>query len=207
MRLFERFSKTYCINLKKRVDRLENFIREVKKYDLGEFEVFEAIDGVTLDLHPTLLKGEVGIIHSVIEILENATKNNYDSILIIEDDCTFNDNIKNIDLYFELLPDNWDMVYFGGNHNTHEGTKPPEIINEKIIKLHRTFAAHCIGIKNHMFKIILTELKKFLYQLDVVYQKLQLTHNIYCFNPLVASQKPGFSDIQNRHVNYDFLIK
>jgi hypothetical protein len=207
MKLFDRFDKVYCINLKKRTDRLENFTQEVNKYDLGKFEVFEAIDGSTVGLHPTLLKGEMGIIHSVIKILEISIQNKYEKILILEDDCVFNDNVKEIDNYFSYLPENWDMIYFGGNHNTHVGIPPPVIINKRIVKLHCTFSAHCIGIKKNMFEILLPELNKFLYQLDVVYQKLQTKHNIYCFNPLVASQKPGFSDIQNKVVNYDYLIK
>ena len=206
MKLFDRFDKVYCINLKKRTDRLQHFNEQVNKYDLGSFEVFEAIDGNILPPHPTLKQGELGIINSVIEILQLAIKNNFNNILIIEDDCVFNDNILIIDDYFNNLPKDWDMIYFGGNHNLHMGVKPPVQINDKIVKLHYTFAAHCIGIKNNMFNTILIELKKQKHQSDVVFQKLQSTYNVYCFFPLVASQLPGFSDIQNKNVNYNKII-
>jgi GR25 family glycosyltransferase involved in LPS biosynthesis len=207
MKLFDKFDNTFLINLKKREDRLNEFTSQVNHYDLGNFEVFEAVDGSLIENnYNNLNNGEVGIIHSTINILEKSIENNYETILIVEDDCIFNDNIYNVDEYIKLLPDDWDFVYFGGNHNTHFGIRNLTRINEKVIRVYNTYSAHCILIHKKMFKVLIEELSKFKYQSDVVYQTLQHNYNFYSFSPLIATQKPGFSDIQNKNVNYISLI-
>jgi len=207
MRLFERFDKVYLINLHRRPDRLCNFIEQVEKHDLGEFQIFEAFDGDKLNVSSNLLSGEIGIIRSVIGVIEDAIDKNYSKILIVEDDCEFNGNIKNIDSYYSNLPDNWDMVYFGGNHNIHLNCKEPEKINDYIVKLTNTYSAHCIAIKKHMFNVILESIKNYHHPLDVSYHHLQKYFNVYGFYPGVAYQKPNFSDIQKQLTDYTWLIK
>jgi GR25 family glycosyltransferase involved in LPS biosynthesis len=207
MKLFDRFDKTFLINLKKREDRLNEFITQVNHYNLGNFEIFEAVDGSLIENnYNNLNNGEVGIIHSTINILEKSIENDYETILIIEDDCSFNDNIYNIDEYIKLLPDDWDFVYFGGNHNTHFGVTDFTRINEKVIRVFNTYSAHCVLIHKKMFKVLIEELSKFKRQSDVVYQTLQHKYNFYSFSPLIATQTPGFSNIQNKDVNYISLI-
>ena len=208
MKLFEKFDETFLINLKKREDRLHNFIDQINNYDLGKFKIFEAIDGSLInDDYSNLSKGNVGLIHSNIQIIEESIKNNYEKILIVEDDCVFNENVKDIDVYFEHLPSDWDMVYFGGNHNIHSNTPKPIIINDKVVKLHSTYASHCVGLSKNIFSIVLEALKTFNAPIDVKYQQLQSNHNVYCFNPLIATQMVGFSDIENKDVDYSTLIK
>lgn len=207
MKLFENYDNVYLINLKKRKDRLDNFKEQVSKYNLGKFEVFEAIDGNKLNINTTLLSGEKGIIKSVITILEDAISKNYSKILIVEDDCEFNKNINNINEYYNHLPSDWDMVYFGGNHNIHVSSPPPEKINDYVARLKNTYSAHCIAIKNNMFNVILESIKHFNFPLDVSYQHLQNYFNVYAFYPGIAYQKPDFSDIQKKFVDYNWLIK
>jgi hypothetical protein len=209
MKLFERFDKVYCINLDRRTDRLENFKKEVNKYQLGEFERFSAYDGKVLNLTNdyNLKPGEIGVIKSNLDIIKDAKKNNYSSILIIEDDCVFNDEIMNFELYFKLLPSDWDMLYMGGNHNTHMGVKPPHKINDKIVKLHSTYSAHFIGIKSSVFDHIEVLLEKGQQPLDVEYVKLQKIFNCYSFTPALTSQLVNYSDIQESTTDYNWLIK
>ena len=209
MRLFDRFDKVYCINLDRRTDRLENFKKEVEKYNLGEFERFSAYDGKLLNLTNqfNLKPGEIGIIKSNLDIIRNAKKNNYNNILIIEDDCVFNDGIINVDSFFELLPNDWDMLYMGGNHNTHMGVAPPQKINDKIVKLHSTYSAHFIGIKSTVFDQIESLLERGQQPLDVEYVKLQKIFNCYSFTPSLTGQLVNFSDIQESTTDYNWLIK
>jgi GR25 family glycosyltransferase involved in LPS biosynthesis len=208
MKLFEKFDETFLINLKKREDRLHNFIDQINNYDLGKFKIFEAIDGSSIpENYPNVSTGNVGLLHSGIQIIEESIKNNYEKILIIEDDCVFNENVKDIDVYFEHLPSDWDMVYFGGNHNIHSNTPKPIIINDKVVKLHSTYASHCVGLSKNIFSIVLEALKTFNAPIDVKYQQLQSNHNMYCFNPIIATQMVGFSDIENRDVDYNAIIK
>lgn len=209
MRLFDKFDKVYCINLDRRPDRLENFKKEVDRYNLGEFERFSAYDGKQLNLtnEYNLKPGEIGIIKSNLDIIKDAKKNNYKTILIIEDDCVFNNEILNFENYFSLLPNDWDMLYMGGNHNTHMGVKPPIMINEKVVKLHSTYSAHFVGIKSTVFDQLEVLLKREQQPLDVEYVKLQKIFNCYSFTPALTSQLVNFSDIQESTTDYNWLIK
>jgi len=210
MRLFDRFDKVYCINLDRRPDRLENFQNQVSKYNLGEFERFSAYDRDKLDLskYPTSLNpGVIGLLLSNLEIIIKSKINKYKTILILEDDCVFNDEISNIDSYFEKLPTDWDLLYMGGNHNTHMGYKPPTQVNDKIVKLHNTYSTHFVGINERMFNIIENSLNNLNKPIDVIYSDLQKSHNVYSFTPAIALQLDGFSDIEMNEINYNWLIK
>jgi len=209
MKLFERFDKVFCINLKRRPDRFEQFKEEVDKFDLGNFETFEAIDGNTIAQNNlgVLKPSEKGLIESNIKILKNCIEKKYSSVLIIEDDCLFTDEINKIDSYFDCLPNDWEMLYMGGNHNTHIKINPPEIINEKVYKLHSTYSTHFVAIKNVIFEYVLNELQNNQLPLDVTYTKIQKNKRVYCFYPAIAKQRNGYSDIQHSFVDYDWLIK
>ena len=209
MKLFERFDKVYLINLSHRKDRLVEFNKEIEKYNLGIYYRFEAINGKfhKKKYQTSLNDGEVGIILTNIEILKDAKKNDYKEILIIEDDCSFTEEILNIESYFKELPNDWKMLYFGGNHNTHIGVNSPKVINDKVIKLHHTYSAHFVVLKNDIFDELLFSLSLLNKQLDVIYAEIQKRHIVYSFYPAIAKQRADFSDIQNKQVDYNWLIK
>lgn len=206
---FNKYDKVFLINLKKRTDRLENFKKQVKEFDLGNFSVFEAVDGKRIKKKPTnlLSDGEIGVIMSNLEIFKKCKEKKYKEIIIIEDDCFFTEKIKKIDEYISLVPSDWDMIYFGANHNKHIGEVEPKIVNDKILKLHNSYSAHFVIFKNTVFDEIIFLLSFFNLPLDVVYSNLQKKYNVYCTNEAIAKQKEGFSDIQNQNVDYNWLIK
>lgn len=209
MKLFERFDKVYCINLKRRPERLEEFKKEIEKHDLGIFEVFEAVDGYSIKKNRSnkLKPSEQGLIESNLLIIKECIKNKYENVLILEDDCIFTDEVLNLGDYFNKLPSDWDMLYMGGNHNTHMGVNPPIIINDKICKLHYTFSTHFVAIKNTLFNELEFILSITSDPLDVTYVNLQKNKHVYSFYPAIAKQRVGFSDIQNSVKDYNWLIK
>jgi GR25 family glycosyltransferase involved in LPS biosynthesis len=207
MRLFDRFDKVFCINLDRRNDRLDNFNKEVKKFNLGEYERISAIDGKNLESDTKLDTGNLGLIMTVKNILEKSFTMNYKKILILEDDCYFTDEVMKIDEYFSVLPLDWDMLYMGGNHNLHVGSKPPIKINEKVIKLHNTYTSHFVALKENVFEDIIIQINGKDKPIDVIYSILQKKYLVYSFYPAIAKQSSDFSDINQGYVNYDWLIK
>lgn len=207
MKLFDRFDKVYCINLEHREDRKNHILSECNKYDLGEVSFFNAFNGNNLSNPYKISNGNFGLILTNIEIIKEAKNNNYKNILILEDDCYFTREVLNINTYFDALPDDWDMLYLGGNHNTHVGNPPPIVINEKIVKLHSTLTTHFVAINNHMYDVILARLSKFDNPIDVVYTGIQKLYNVYSTSNTIAKQLNGYSDIENRVVDYSQLIK
>ena len=186
---------------------MSNILNECMKYNLGDVNFFEAFNGNNIPHNYNISNGNVGLIMSNIEILKEAKEKNYNSILILEDDCYFTDEIKNIDSYMDQLPNDWDMFYLGGNHNTVVGSNPPIKINEKIVKLHHTFTTHFVAINNTVYDILLERLSTFVDPIDVIYTTIQKTHNVYCTSETIAKQINGYSDIENRVVDYHWLIK
>ena len=64
----------------------------------------------------------------------------------MEDDVYLLISLNEFDQYMNSVPNDWDMVFIGGNHLYGN---PPVSVNEKIIKLNHTVAIHCIAIKPH----------------------------------------------------------
>ena len=204
------FDRTYCINLDKRKDRWGECIVEFDKWGISGVTRYSAVDGTTFDRSkiPSRLKnGELGLVITNLDIIKDCMDNDCGDILILEDDVVFNDEILKISEYMSELPEDWDILYFGGNHNAHMGAAPPTKVNDKVCKLHNTFTTHCIGINKRMFKTIIDLLHKYDNPIDVAYSVLQKTHNIYSFYPAIATQRVGFSDIMNSNMDYRWLIK
>ena len=209
MKITEFFDKTYCINLDRRPDRWIECVVEFEKNKLTNVNRFKAVDGKKLNQTSSgfMTPSRLALVLTNIQILEESIQNDYNSILILEDDVEFEKQVGDMDDYFSMLPKDWDMLYFGGNHNTHMGMKPPVIVNEKVCKLHNTFSTHCVAINKKSFNVILERLKKYDNALDVIYAELQKSLNVYSFYPLIATQRVSFSDIENKVTDYKWLIK
>jgi len=199
------FDAIYCINLDRRPDRWSQAEAEFNKFGiLNSIQRFSAIDGNLLSNQTTLLKGELGVLETHISILNKSIEDNVDSILILEDDVNFTSEFLNLEQYMSAVPSDWDFIYFGGNHTYGQ---PLQKINDKIVKLNFTVALHCVAIKKRIFKKLLKILTLREHQVDKYYAYVHKLTNAYGFYPNMATQKQGFSDIQNRNVNYDVYFK
>lgn len=204
MILTDKFDKVYCINLKRRQDRWKKCLAEFKKNNLEGIERYQAIDGKLYDwsstkYNPELLKGELGILETHINIITEAVEKGYSSILILEDDVYFTPEIAKLEEYLSDVPSDWDMIHLGGNH-TYGNI--PKNVTDKIIKLHNTFAIEAVIIRNTLFQKILDITKDREHQIDAYYAMLQKTDNIYGCYPNITLQKIDYSDIQNKVVDY-----
>lgn len=198
------FEKIFCINLEKRKDRWDSFTDEMKVMSIDNIKRFEGVDG-NLIYNPTkMLNGEFGILLTHLNLIKKCKKNNFSDVLIFEDDLLLNNNYKNLDFYMTQVPDDWDFIYFGGNHKY--GSTPKKI-SDNIIKLNHTVALHCVAIRNTMFDLIIERLSTFSKQVDSIYADLQINNNSYGIIPNMALQREDFSDIQNRIVNYNHFFQ
>ena len=198
------FDKTYCINLGRRPDRWEKVCNEFKRLGFDDIKRFEAIDGKVFDWsktkhNPNLLVGELGLIETHINLIKEAIDDKIKTILILEDDVYFTNEFNLLDEYMEKLPSDLDMLYLGGNHSY--GPQPINV-NDKILKLTKTYTTHAIAIKDTLFETILAMTEDRKKQIDVYYADLQNIYNVYGFTPNMALQTIDFSDIQNRNINY-----
>ena len=82
-----------------------------------------------------------------------------------------------------------------------------EKINDFCIKLNNTYTTHCIMMRNYVFEEMIKSLKKTITEVDVMMASLQKKYNSFSSYQKLTSQIPSFSDVENRFVDYNWLIK
>ena len=113
------FDKTYLINLDRREDRLKTSLLEFEKID-STFTRFPAIDGKNIDLEIIETdnlrwnKSAYALTLTTIEILKEAIDNDYNNILIFEDDIEFHSCFDILfDSYMSSVPNKYDFLFLG----------------------------------------------------------------------------------------------
>ena len=197
----------YVINLKERTDRKLHIENQLNKIDCKNYKLFEGVDGNSL-INPTKLKnGMFGLIKTYLNIYEEWSKKDAENILLIEDDSLFVDNFnEKVEDYVNNVPSDWGMLYFGANHNYHMGKKTIKI-NEKCIKLNNSYSAHCVLLKKRDFEELIENIKNFSIENDVMMSNLQNKYNGYSSSEVLVTQIESYSNIENKIVNYNWLIK
>jgi GR25 family glycosyltransferase involved in LPS biosynthesis len=125
------FDHVYIISLKKCNVKRDRCVNQLLKYNIQNFEFFDAVDTVTTNYYNSLYqevikqfdelfvkynyhKGALGCLLSHLKVLLDAKEKNYKSILILEDDFlmkkNFNQEYLNI---VDYIPSDWDFIYFG----------------------------------------------------------------------------------------------
>jgi GR25 family glycosyltransferase involved in LPS biosynthesis len=197
----------YVINLKERTDRKEHIVNQLEKIDCKNYILFEGVNGKKIDNPTKMPSGMFGLIKTYINMYNDWKKNPKDNILIIEDDCIFVDNFNlRLSEYMEHVPENWDMLYFGANHNYHMGEKTIPV-NQNCIKLNNSYSAHCVLIKSHVFEELIFGIQTFTIENDVMMANLQKKYNAYSSSEALTTQLVSYSDIQNKVMDYNWLIK
>jgi len=185
------------INLEERKDRkthIENLLR-----NLGMKNVMR----VPAIKHE---KGFLGCTMSHILATSIAKKRNYPAVCIIEDDMSLTTDkeqlVSNYNYFKEQnLPK--DILFLGGN------VIQAHPINSKILKLEKVCSSVAYIIYQPFYDIWIQNLKDSIKKnlpLDVYWQNLILQSNAYIVLPLCVSQLKGYSNIEKKVVDYDWLM-
>tara|TARA_Y100000590_G_scaffold171157_1_gene195781 strand:+ start:4237 stop:5013 length:777 start_codon:yes stop_codon:yes gene_type:complete len=123
---FNDIKKMYVINLKKNLKRYNDFMINASEANINVSR-FDATYGIELSENDpyikkyfsdniNLTKPQLGCAISHIRIWEDAVKNNYDIVVIFEDDAIIPLDFKEkINIIFKQLPEDWDMLLLGIN--------------------------------------------------------------------------------------------
>lgn len=195
------FPQIFYINLDIRKDRNLSMSQELSKYKIKASRVSGVIRK-KIGFHKINL-GQLGCLLSHKNIILDAIRHKYHYILILEDDIVFkNYELNNIYEYWSLLPSDWDMFYLSGNN--FMGLNK---INDRIYKTNGTLSTCAYAIRQKSYDKILSILRSKIYDkpIDSYYAELHQHINAYVCVPSIAYQKPDFSNIENRFVDYSFL--
>lgn len=198
------FEHKFVINLDRDffapgISRWKTVTEDLKKHNISACR-FAAVEGY---VENGLLAGEVGIFKSQYRLINTAKKLHWPSIVIFEDDVQFCEQFNEIfNQEINNIPEDWHMIYMGANH-----LRSLLHVNGSIYRMFHGLAVHAVIIRSTMYDSILERMKTMDVQIDVLYAELQKTHNVYCFYPCIATQRPGHSYIQGGYVDYTGIIK
>ena len=176
------------INLKERVDKKEYIQKELKNRNIVH----------TFFIANKHKNPKRGCLESHLSVIKKAIENKHKYVLIMEDDCKFIGNFDSM----KIPPNNWDMLYLGGTVH--------RVLDKKYKGYARvqcwTTHAYIINLtnKNLVDTILLAD--GYDGEIDRYYlEKIHPNFNAYVCDPMIAIQKEGYSDIEEKEVSYDFM--
>lgn len=193
--------KAICMNLPHRTDRFEQAKKEFKDFGI-RVEFFKAYPNKD---------GRIGLQQTLLEIFTWADEHSLDRILIFEDDVKFIGPVSRFNAALnDLKGVNFDMLYLGAT--LLDGCVK---VTENLALIHRALACHAVVYHRRMFKDYLKHLNRVVQQgyiakhediSDVfLAQEIQEREQTYMVWPIVATQRPSFSDIEKTFVDYSFI--
>jgi GR25 family glycosyltransferase involved in LPS biosynthesis len=187
------------INLHHRNDRKEQVESELLK-------VFPAEKIVRFDAFKHN-KGGVGCSMSHIGALELAITNNWKNVLIVEDDLKWKNFENGHSILSNLVKNPYDVIMLSGHFVKY---------NTQTYKLQTSCARTAYLVSNHYYETLLNNYKEGLSLLekkfigsnrgDVYWNRIQEKDNWYIIMPQMCMQRPSFSDIEKRHVDYTHCV-
>lgn len=193
--LWSFIDKVVYINLDHRTDRNEHMKNMTRTFG-NKVSRFSAIKQD---------KGLIGCCMSHISVLKNAIENNYKNILVIEDDADWNNFEEGYQTLKKLASNPYDVIMLGGSIVSY---------NSETYKLHSAKTTTGYLVNNHYMQTLLSNFEEglsylikdysifFDYALDAYWNRLQQKDNWFIVQPPLIYQLPGFSNIENKIVDY-----
>lgn len=201
--MFEFLDKVIYINLEHRVDRRESIETELTKHIPREKIVrFDAIYNIHY--------GHIGCSESHIESLKMAIANNWENVLIVEDDAIWSNYEKGYAVLQQLIQQPYDVICFGSVFASIDPTTYRMTKGQTSTAYLVNRAYYSTLLKN--FEEGLSLLKQYYYRaaefcIDQYWKRLQSMDRWYLIEPPLMYQKACYSDISKMNVDYSEFFK
>jgi hypothetical protein len=186
--------------MKTRPDRLAGFRREAERAGI-EYEVFEAItpDDVPIPSTFILPAGSYcnGLSHKA--IWQKLLDSDDEAVLIFEDDAVWTG--QDFTLPDIIHDTKVDMLFLGGNH-TEFGAIPGTHVEGNLYRCGHTLTGHAYIIFREAAKFLIDNHDFTHTAIDAGWRALHDQGHSYYLWPSVWVQRPGYSDIWRRNVDY-----
>lgn len=190
----ESIGRIVYINLDERVDRKQQIQQELATV-FPEVERFAAIKHAN---------GAIGCTMSHIAVLERAKAEGWPSVLIVEDDFAWRNKEVGLPLLEQLLKKPFDVIVLTG---TWVKADP------KTLRLQSCQTTTAYIVAATYYDALLANYKEGLagleatgnypvYALDQYWKHLQTRDRWFIVQPILGIQRPSYSDIEGRVVNY-----
>lgn len=194
--------KVVYINLSHRQDRKQHIEQQLHSWGVS----YERMNAVPHEY------GYLGCSQSHIRCLERAIEQKWSRVCIVEDDMYITDMKtfkQSISLFLETHS-SWDVLLLGGN------VGPPYLKESGARRVMNAQSAIAYVVQQHYYETLLRNFKDGLqlcmaydsrqYRLDMYWKRLQRHDLWYILDPLTVIQKEGYSDIEQKHTNYQSMM-
>lgn len=195
------FDKIFLINLAFRKDRLARASAALIERDIP----FEVKTALAFD------DGARGLFETMKLLFSEMLAAGWQQILVLEDDPEFTDDIHYYlpEMLHQLLEydPHYHLFYLGAN--THAPLQP---VAPNILQAYRCRSSHAIAYSRPGVQEVIKHMGMYLYPYDEVLEnKVQLTADgkpgrCYVAYPMLISQANGYSDIEKREVDMNYMI-
>ena len=197
--MFDFIDKIVYINLDSRTDRKEQMERELIIVPTEKIQRFSAIKNS---------QGAIGCTLSHIAVLEMAIIEGWNNVMIVEDDVQISKLAESYPLLEKLANQPFDVIVLGSVMTNYNGST---------FNLHHCQTTTAYLVNKHYYSTLLQNFKegleqlqrthnKPLYAIDMYWQRLQKRDNWYVVIPSLFVQRPSYSDIEQKDVNYTHLF-
>jgi GR25 family glycosyltransferase involved in LPS biosynthesis len=191
----------FYINLHSRPDRRQHVEHQLKTVGISA----ERFNGIKMT------NGALGCSFSHLKLIETAKANNWEHILIIEDDILFTDPnsfTKQFNTFLSTHTD-FDVLLIAGNN-----MPPFTTIDNTCVQVSRCQTTTCYLVQQHYYDTLIQNFREginqlmrephnhTLYAIDKYWFRLQEMHTWYLIVPLTVTQREDYSDIEKRPTNY-----
>lgn len=182
-----------CINLETRVDRWEQSREEFRRAGLLNHVLRF---GACVGENPVV---GCGLSHFSVLL---AAKDIGKHAMIFEDDVQFVNTHRSISEYISELDNlDWDMLYFGANI-----TRRIKVVSDKFARVYHAQSTHAYCVNNRFIDTVLDHQNLIGKPMDLIYAENVIPlGKCYITKPLLAIQRPSYSDIEKKHVNYNWM--
>lgn len=136
-------------------------------------------------------------------VLQDFWNSDAQTLLNLEDDCLFKD-YSHLEEALSELPPSWDVCYLGCNVQD----PPPVRYSKHLWKLNAAWTTHAVAFSRRPIQFILDNQPGFSEQLLDNWISGQLARmNAFVVSPMVAWQRPHWSGIWQKEVDYDEVFR
>jgi len=213
---FDFFDAIFCMNLNSRPDRWQECLQSFEEYNIDKkVKRFSAARPEYPGLSQKFL-GKAGCSYSHFLIAQKAQQEGYENYLVLEDDFQFRFPPHELRKYLHecinQLPVDWDLLYLGCNLDDSYGLYPIESFSDSLFRLKSAHTTHAMAFNKKFIEKFaassptdetLVDWTKKYEVIDVYLSRHVLPHiNAFVSDPLIAIQRPSFSDIEGTTYNY-----
>ena len=202
LRQFHDIKNVVYINLDSRMDRRAQFEPQFIKLGLKPRR-FSAIRNAD---------GAIGCSMSHIMCLELAIRNQWDHVLVCEDDAAITNPgqlVYLVNQFLNRFNDSWDVLLLAGNNYQPFRRESPECIRvancqtaTSYLVCRHYFEPLLANFKDGLKKLIAEPGQQPKYAIDQYWKNLQRNDRWYLIVPITVIQRPDYSDISKQHVDY-----